>query len=373
MAQVRQVQDPQSEELIKAIQISLIVKIRPVLDKVVTDMYTAMRPRTMVVADLGCSSGPNTLTFVSSVIRAIGDYCRRSDCDQPPDLQFFLNDTPSNDFNSLFRAIDQFKKMVVVGKPNARKTARKTPSHYVVGLAGSFYRRLFPRRTLPIELKVSSKTHMNRENIYITKTTPPSVVRMYQEQFDFSHFLKLRSEELVLGGRMLLTFHGRKNNDVFYGDLNHLYGLLGEAIQSLVMEGLVDKERLDSFNLPIYGPSVDEVHKIIKQSELFNINQIQLFESNWDPDDDSDGNHVPNAIQSGMNVAKCLRAVMEPLFVSHFGECILDKIFQMYARNVSKHLEKEKTNYSVIVVSLKGNNRSLRVTSSTKLENTSKP
>jgi hypothetical protein len=64
------------------------------------------------------------------------------------------------------------------------------------------------------------------------------VVKLFQDQFrkDFSLFLKLRHEELVFGGQMVLTFLGRKNEDVYSGDLNHLFGLLSESLQYLVVK-----------------------------------------------------------------------------------------------------------------------------------------
>jgi hypothetical protein len=74
--------------------------------------------------------------------------------------------------------------------------------------------------------------------MYITNNTSPLVVKLFQEQFrkDFSLFLRLRHEELVFGGQMVLTFLGGKNEDVYSGDLNHLFGLLSESLQSLVIE-----------------------------------------------------------------------------------------------------------------------------------------
>jgi len=50
-------------------------------------------------------------------------------------------------------------------------------------------------------------------------------------------------------------------------------------------QGRVEKEKLDSFNLPFYAPSVDEVRDVIRQSQAFDVTHIQLFESNWDPHD----------------------------------------------------------------------------------------
>ena len=53
---------------------------------------------------------------------------------------------------------------------------------------------------------------LNKGNVYITNTSPPSVHEEYLKQFenDFKLFLKFRSEELRPGGVMVLTFFGRE-------------------------------------------------------------------------------------------------------------------------------------------------------------------
>ena len=127
------------------------------------------------------------------------------------------------------------------------------------------------------------------------------------------------------------------------------------CMHGTMAQGRVEKEKLDSFNLPFYAPSVDEVRDVIRQSQAFDVTHIQLFESNWDPHDDTedDGDLVLDGVQSGVNVAKSIRAVIGPLIAHHFGEHVLDDLFELYAKNVAVHLQKVKTKYPVIVVSLK--------------------
>ena len=115
----------------------------------------------------------------------------------------------------------------------------------------------------------------------------------------------------------------------------------------------MDKEKLDSFNLPYYTPSVKEVKTLINKNGLFDVEHMKLFESNWDPQDDSEGDVVLDCTSSGANVAKCIRAVMEPLIVDHFDEDIIEDLFTVFASTVAKHLEKGKAKYPIIMVSLK--------------------
>ncbi|OEL12531.1 Anthranilate O-methyltransferase 2 [Dichanthelium oligosanthes] len=357
-----------------------ILKTRPVLHKAVAAAHASSLSSpggggAMVVADLGCSSGPNTLLVVSEVLGAVAD--RREELvmggqQAPPvHVQFFLNDLPGNDFNLVFQSLELFKKLT------AKDKGESLPPYYVAGLPGSFYTRLFPDRCVHLfhssyclmwRSKASTDrfklvpdelvrgTVLNEGNMYIWEATPSSVVKLYQKQFqdDFSQFLKMRHKELASGGQMVLAFLGRKNKDVLRGEVSYMWGLLAQALQSLVKEGRVQKEKLDSFNLPFYAPSVDEVRDVIKQSEVFDTNHIQLFESNWDPHDDLDDSDVVlDSVQSGVNVAQSIRAVIEPLIAHHFGEHILVDLFEIYARNVAVHLQKVKTKYPVIVLSLK--------------------
>ncbi|GJN00178.1 hypothetical protein PR202_ga17591 [Eleusine coracana subsp. coracana] len=383
--------------------------IKPVLEKAVREAHTNLNPQTMVVTDLGCSSGPNTLHFVSEEKDAITRHC--NDLNQRHEqvqLQFILNDLPGNDFNNLFRLVEQFKESKAkthMGEP--------LPPCYISGLPGSYYTRLFPCRTVhlfhslfclqwrsqaPEGLEGTNKTSQDEGDIYITQTSSSSVVKLYQEQFkkDFSLFLRLRYEELVFGGQMVLTFIGRKNEDVLSGDSNHhLYGLLAQSLQSLVDEvrkiaqsqyrigiwgslqkctvpllspkaNMIDKlvhdrafYRKRNLNLSMYRfirLRWGEVEDVVKQSGLFDINHLQLFEVNWDPyDDDSESTVLHDSVQSGVNVSKCFRAVMESLVASHFqaGDAILDMLFAEYANRVTKHLAVEKTKHAIVVVSLK--------------------
>lgn len=85
---------------------------------------------------------------------------------------------------------------------------------------------------------------------------------------------------------------------------------------------------------------------------MFELDHIKLFETNWDPYDDTEGDDVLDSVCSGISVSMFIRAGLGPLIAGHFGETILDALFKEYACLVSKHLEKEKTKFATITMSL---------------------
>lgn len=77
---------------------------------------------------------------------------------------------------------------------------------------------------------------INKGNIYLSSTTPESVSRAYYEQFqkDFMGFLKCRSEEIMAGGRMVLTLAGRTTDDPRDEESYYLWRPFTMALQEMV-------------------------------------------------------------------------------------------------------------------------------------------
>lgn len=78
----------------------------------------------------------------------------------------------------------------------------------------------------------------NRGKIYLSKTSPKSAQKAYALQFqtDFSVFLRSRSEELVPGGRMVLSFLGRNSPDPTTDEGCYQWELLAQALMSMAEE-----------------------------------------------------------------------------------------------------------------------------------------
>ncbi|KAL5764715.1 hypothetical protein ACOSQ2_017309 [Xanthoceras sorbifolium] len=340
-------------------QKTVILKARQVLEETIKDMLmTTCFPASFKVADLGCSSGPNTLLVISEILDTIYAMCQQFN-QKSPEIQVFLNDLPENDFNSVFKLLPAFNQRLKKDKGDQFGPC------FVSGVPCSFYERLFPSRSIHLIhssysvhwlSKVPENLGSNKKNIYIAKSSPPSVYKAYLEQFqrDFSSFLSLRSEEIIVGGRMILTFIGRNIPDPSSKDCCYIWELLTKSFLELVDEGHVEAAKVDSFDIPCYHPCEEEVRDIVEKEGSFNLNKLEIFEVNWDPSDDpSNKEFVFNKYRSGKNVANCIRAVTEPMLLAcHFGKSIIDTLFNRYANHVAQHLAVEKTKHINIVVSM---------------------
>ncbi|KAK1427299.1 hypothetical protein QVD17_15982 [Tagetes erecta] len=319
-----------------------------------------VQPKSMGIADLGCSSGPNSLTAVSKIIHMVDAASQRMGL-PVPELRVSLNDLPGNDFNDVFKSLAGLYKNI--------KNNYGIESCYVSGLPGSFYGRLFPTESLhfvhsssslhwlsqvPLGLQPNVGTHLNKDKVYISKSSSMSVIKAYQKQFheDFSLFLKSRAKEMGSKGRMVLSFMGRRSPDPCADEACYQWELLARALMSLALDGFVEKEKIDSFNAPYYAPSPEEVKHEVENEGSFVMDGVDAFEIEWDDGDSSD-----LKLSSGNRVAKTIRAVVEPMLESHFrlGPEIMDELFRRYSNIIDDCFSETKFKYVNLVISFMRN------------------
>ncbi|XP_042478732.1 probable jasmonic acid carboxyl methyltransferase 2 [Macadamia integrifolia] len=321
-------------------------------------LYTTNIPPCLKVADLGCSSGTNTLLVITEIIEALDKRCHQLNRDTP-EFQVFLNNLLSNDFNIIFKTLPAFYEKL------KKEKGEKFGYCSISGLPSSFYERLFPSSTIDFVhssyslrwlSQVPSMTESNKGNIYFVRMSPPSVHKAYLEQFqkDFSLFLSLRSKKITSGGRMVLTMLGRRSEDPF-GNACYIWEYLSKSLNDLVSEGLTEEAKVDSFNLPFYMPSSEELEAIVSAEGSFYLDELEFFYINWDGCDDDDNKElVFNRFTSGQKVAKIIRAVIEPLIACHFGDSVIEILFSRFMEYVSDHLSRDEGKLVNFIISLRG-------------------
>ncbi|CAN1122015.1 Salicylate carboxymethyltransferase [Linum perenne] len=330
---------------------------KPVAEEVMRKLWRSKFPvgmstsSTLAIADLGCSSGPNTLFAVSELIKVVENLCKEEGRELP-EIQVFLNDLPGNDFNTVFRLKEQqhYSEKLV----------------FINGVPGSFYGRLFPAKSIHLVHSSCSVQwlsqippgleEINKGNINISSSdnTPNSVEEAYKQQFqsDFSFFLRCRAQELVNGGCMVLTICGRRSEHPCAKEGCYYWDLLSLVLNQMASEGIINKEKLDRFNIPEYMVSAMEVEGVVREEGSFLIHHLGVSEVSWDShDNDVEEESMSNAGPD--NVAKCVRAVAEPLLVNHFecGDLVIEEVFRRYKDIiVSEHKANDKKTGSFVFV-----------------------
>ncbi|KAL8532106.1 hypothetical protein ACS0TY_008645 [Phlomoides rotata] len=310
-------------------------KVKHIKVGAIEKMLLEIKPVRVGIADLGCSSGPNTLSNIKELIEAVENIQGPE-----PEIHVYLNDLPTNDFNTVFRALPEFYMDL-----------RKQHGVYIGAYPGTFYGRLFPHHSLHF-LYSSSSLHwlstvprgiydednlsLNKKSICISKRSPSVVSEAYYKQFqqDFSLFLKSRSEEVVSGGRMVLIMLGRSGESHVDRGISLLWEILYQSLATFVIQGEVEEEKLDNYEVNFYAPSKEELEDEVRKEGSFKIEVIEKFEA----DKVVGGNY---SLSYGVALAKAVRSIQEPMIERHFGQHILDRLFQLYGKLVDQELGKE--------------------------------
>lgn len=99
------------------------------------------------------------------------------------------------------------------------------------------------------------------------------------------------------------------------------------------MKGEIEQEKLDSYDVHFYAPSREEIEEEVRKEGSLKLERVEMSENKSDVQDCRES--------YGTEVAKTVRAIQESMISNHFGERILDSLFQNYARLVDEEMAKE--------------------------------
>ncbi|KAF7831336.1 indole-3-acetate O-methyltransferase 1-like [Senna tora] len=322
-----------------------------------------------VVVDLGCSCGSNTIYVVDVIVKHV---IKRYEAlgFELPEFSVFFSDLPSNDFNTLFQLLPP----PVLANNNYGVSMEEClasdnhRSYFAAGVPGSFYRRLFPARSIDVfhsafslhwlsqvpESVVDKRSSAYNKGRVFIHGASERTAHAYRKQFqtDLAAFLTSRSQEMKPGGSMFLVCLGRTSVDpTDQGGAGLLFGThFQDAWDDLVQQGMISSEKRDSFNIPVYAPSLQDFKEVVEADGSFAINKLEVFKGGSplvvnQPDD---------AAEIGRALANSCRSVSGVLVDAHIGDKLGDKLFLTVEQRATVHAKEllEQLQFFHIVASL---------------------
>lgn len=188
----------------------------------------------VVIADYGSSQGKNSLAPMRAAIKVLRT---RAGPDRP--ISVFHVDQAANDFNTLFDVLHRDPERYSLNDPNI----------FPAAIGRSFYESVFPREHVHLGWSSYAAVWLSRIPLLIPGHFMPfasnaDVRKAFERQAadDWQLFLSLRSNELRVGGRLVVVLPGF--NDAGVTGFEPLFREANEALAEMAAEGTItDDER----------------------------------------------------------------------------------------------------------------------------------
>ncbi|XP_010415411.1 PREDICTED: probable S-adenosylmethionine-dependent methyltransferase At5g38780 [Camelina sativa] len=314
--------------------------LKETIDKLILEKLDAKTlisgSNTFRIADLGCATGPNTFFLVDDIIKSVETSLRKSNSSKPEFLVYF-NDLPENDFNTLFTSLPQDTSYLAVGVPGSfyGRVIPRSSVHIVVTVGATHWLSSVPKEVLDKRSKAWNKGKVHYSN------AAKEVVKAYERQFgrDMGKFLEVRAKELVSGGLLVVGMCGIPKGMPFSNLADSvMYTSMAEVLIQMQSQGLITEEQADTFNIPIYSASPEEVTFLVETNGCFTVESMELMNpAAW--------------LKRAVNVEDvrqwmiCIKATMGSLFINHFGDHILDVFFDRLTEKLVGLTEKIESSY----------------------------
>ncbi|KAL2902053.1 3 7-dimethylxanthine N-methyltransferase, partial [Bienertia sinuspersici] len=308
----------------------------PVIKDALDGLYSSMTPKCVIIAELGCATGPNTLKLIPEFVEYTYEKFRANK-KEIPEIQVFLNDLYFNDFSTVSRSLPTFLKDL-----DEERHGDIGPL-FISMTPGCYQQRIFPDNFLhfvhcansahwltqvPNDALWNEGESLTKGCLYITENSPPEVIRAYQQQFgkDFYSFLKSRAKEIVKGGRMVVNIMVSSDTH----KPHHMWVL------KLMNMGLVDEKKVSEMNFHFYPPTMEEVKNLVSSEESFILHKHETFILDWDmPKEEGE---KTDELSRAKFVADTARVSTNYIMSTQFGDDFSEEFYRRFTNLVYDHL-----------------------------------
>ncbi|KAK6913589.1 SAM dependent carboxyl methyltransferase, partial [Dillenia turbinata] len=290
------------------------MQLQPHIAALLQDFPDELISRTYVIISNGIKvqteNSPSTI-----VVKKLSNPNTNQHKKTPPKFHVSFNDHIDNDFNTLFKPFPP------------------SGNYYAAGVPGSFHVRLFPKATLhfvhssyslhwlskfPEEVKDRNFPAWNTGRIYFAGDCNGQFKR------EVNNFLNARAQEIVKGGLMCIIINVLPNGiKICETSGGFLQDLSGDCLKDLANKGLVSEKEVDSFNVPVYNPTIGKVEDIIEHNNQFSILSISKLKYS-----------MPKTLPTDQIVTGQIRDAMESVIRENFREKIVEEWFELFLKKL---------------------------------------
>ncbi|KAH9556208.1 hypothetical protein CY35_07G014400 [Sphagnum magellanicum] len=316
------------------------------------------------MADFGCSTGRNSISYMNFIVKCITDrYVEAGENNGHvtcvPEMLVSFNDLPGNDFNTLSQLLASEAKDAKDLAPSINGAdVGRASSYFSAMVGGSFYNRLLPKESIHFAISILCLHWMSQIPATVTdKSSPlynkgrswilggnPTIAREFAQQsmLDLDNFLDSRAAEMVPGGIVFASFLSRHDaanpENQVNPECHHCFCVGSDfenAWNDLIDDGVITTETRDTFNLPTYARSKEEVEAAIIKCGAFDIQYLQSpVDEDFSPEDE-----LMHMLQFPKSFATFfsawVRAMTGPSIEAHMGRHNTEEFFIRHQRRIT--------------------------------------
>ncbi len=303
---------------------------------------------TLVIADYGASQGRNSMAPMRIAIETVR---ARSGAEKP--VMVFHTDLPSNDFTSLFKALNDDPNSYLAGSRGIFSAA----------VGRSFFDAILPPGAVHLGWNswavhwLSQKSADAPDHVSPTLSGIPAVraAASRQSALDWQRFLEARSSELRDGGKLLclviIETGEPTNSDLLW---KHLWDAVVEAGK----DGLLTEQEQLRTTVPIWYRSLAELKAPFGAEGRFARLRLEHIEATYAPDPFwAAFEQTGDSAQFGRSWANTMRAIAAPTILAAINANrgnLLDDLCARYAARIAATPMRYDWNLAAVVISKTG-------------------